>query len=198
MKKQKLKKLPKAKVRRNNLLIIGLGNPGSKYRETRHNAGFAVIDNLASKSGLYLGKPFFKKYLIGRLKTDSGIIYLVKPLTFMNRSGMILNEIFRKTGASASEMILVCDNMDLKPGMIRLKTRGSSAGHNGIKSVIDNIGSEDFKRLYIGVGRPRRRRKHYSITYLVNSMPKTGKHLMKQSEKLLIHYCLLQKNLSNR
>ncbi|MBI9106925.1 MAG: aminoacyl-tRNA hydrolase [Spirochaetales bacterium] len=136
------------------LLFIGLGNPDYKYRKTRHNAGFAVIDSLSEACGAKLKKSFLKPCLIATVCLEDYTLYLVEPLTYMNRSGDVLNYVFRKTGVGVDEMIIICDNMDLKPGMIRLKSKGSSAGHNGIKSVIDNLGRADFKRLYIGVGRP--------------------------------------------
>lgn len=152
-KKKKLKKKrPQAKNKQ--LLLVGLGNPGDIYRETRHNAGFAVIDQTAANFNAELKKPFLRNFLIGKIVRDSVTIHIIKPLTFMNRSGDVLSYIMRKTGTSVDDMILICDNMDLKPGMIRLKIKGSSAGHNGIKSIIDNTGRSDFKRLYIGVGRP--------------------------------------------
>lgn len=134
--------------------MVGLGNPGEKYRKTRHNAGFAVIDYLAGKAEVELKKTFLKPLISAKIEADEYTIYLIKPQTFMNRSGDILDYIFRKTAASVEDMIIICDNMDLKPGMIRLKLKGSSAGHNGIKSIIENTERSDFRRMYIGVGRP--------------------------------------------
>lgn len=135
-------------------LLVGLGNPGEKYRKTRHNAGFAVIDYLAVRSGVEFKKAFLRPLLTAEINHAGNRILLIKPLTFMNRSGDILDYVFRKTGAGVEDMVVICDNMDLKPGMIRLKLKGSSAGHNGIKSVIDNTERSDFRRMYIGVGRP--------------------------------------------
>ena len=154
-KQQILKTQKKAKNKTiRKLLVIGLGNPGENYRETRHNAGFAVIDKLSEKYNIRLNKPFFKPLLIGSLKKGDYSLQLVKPLTYMNLSGKILDYAQKKTGADINDILIICDNMDLKPGMIRLKSGGSSAGHNGIKSVIDYAGTADFDRLYVGVGRP--------------------------------------------
>ena len=136
------------------ILLVGLGNPGMKYRKTRHNAGFAVVDFLAAENGLIFKKAFLKPYETAVFDKSEYTIILIKPLTFMNRSGDILHNIFRKTGADASDLVVICDNMDLRPGRIRLKKGGSSAGHNGIKSIIENVGNSDFKRMYVGVGRP--------------------------------------------
>lgn len=150
MKKQKLKK-----TLNKNLIFIGLGNPGDKYRETRHNAGFAVIDLISEKYGITFKKAFLRPVLTGKFIYNNSIIHLVKPLTFMNHSGIILKYVMRKTRASIRDIVLICDNMDLSPGMVRIKKKGSSAGHNGIKSVIDNLGTPDFTRMYIGVGRSK-------------------------------------------
>lgn len=149
--KKQLQKLQKNK----RLIIIGLGNPGEKYRETRHNAGFAVIEHISRKFCTTLNKVFLKPVEMGAFSYNEYSIYLVKPLTYMNRSGEIFSYVLKKTGADISDIILICDNMDLEPGMIRLKKKGSSAGHNGIKSVIANLGTSEFKRLYIGVGRDK-------------------------------------------
>jgi PTH1 family peptidyl-tRNA hydrolase len=155
MKKKKLTKQLKYPAKNKpTFLLVGLGNPGDKYRKTRHNAGFAVIDRLSGILGIKLKKTFLKPVLTANIETEKFTVNLIKPLTFMNHSGDILNYIFRKTGAGVDDMIIICDNMDLKPGMIRLKLKGSSAGHNGIKSVIGNIDRSDFKRMYMGVGRP--------------------------------------------
>ncbi len=135
------------------LLIVGLGNPGEQYRETRHNAGFAVIDFLSQRFNISLRKIFLKPVEIGKIQKQDAEIFLVKPMTYMNRSGDILEYVMKKTGTNLKDFVLVCDNMDLKPGVIRLKKKGSSAGHNGIKSVIDRLETPEFARLYIGVGR---------------------------------------------
>jgi len=148
-----VKKKNLKKTLNKTLILVGLGNPGNEYRETRHNVGFAVINYISDKFEVTLKKAFFKPAQIGKFIFNNSEIHLVKPLTFMNRSGDILNYVLSKTGGSINDIILICDNMDLSPGMIRLKKSGSSAGHNGIKSVIANLDSSEFKRLYVGVGR---------------------------------------------
>lgn len=155
VKKLKLK-LKKKKQKNNHLIFFGLGNPGDIYRETRHNAGFAVIDLICSKFHVTLKKAFLRPVKIGTIVFNNTQIYLVKPLTFMNRSGDVIAWVLRKTGADVDDIVLICDNMDLKPGIIRLKKKGSSAGHNGIKSFMEQIGTSEFKRLYIGVGRSQK------------------------------------------
>ena len=138
------------------MLIIGLGNPGRKYEKTRHNAGFFTVDRIASLTGAVFRKPVFKKYLIAEGVYRDNRVILVKPLTFMNRSGDIIAGLLDKYKIDTRNMVLVCDNMDLYPGVIRLKLSGGDAGHNGIKSVINRLDASDFKRLYIGIGRPEK------------------------------------------
>ncbi len=136
-------------------LVLGLGNPGRTYENTRHNVGFLAVDSLAHALDIQLKKRFLKPYIIGTFKgSGSGMHTVIKPLTFMNRSGAILPPIFNTTNHSVSDIILICDNMDLPPGEIRIKRKGSSAGHNGIKSVMEYASSGEFLRIYIGVGRP--------------------------------------------
>ena len=135
-------------------MIIGLGNPGEKYENTRHNAGFIAVDNLAASLGAAFRKPFLRNYLTAEGVYRDEKIILVKPLTFMNRSGSVLPGLLRKYKTDINDIILVCDNLDLYPGVLRFKLKGGDAGHNGIKSVIANLDNSDFKRIYIGIGRP--------------------------------------------
>ena len=136
------------------MLIVGLGNPGSRYENTRHNMGFLTIDRLAEKTGFNFRKPFLSKYLIAKGVYRGIDLYLVKPLTFMNLSGSVLPGIMEKYSLEIDDLILVCDNLDLYPGVVRFKGKGGDAGHNGIKSVIEYTGTGNFKRFYIGIGRP--------------------------------------------
>lgn len=131
-----------------------MGNPGDDYCKTRHNVGFAVIDYLAKKKEVEFVKPFLRPLLQSHFLVDNVLITIVKPLTFMNRSGIVFSYLIRKYSVTTENIIIICDNMDLPPGKIRLKSGGSSAGHNGLKSIIGCIGKKDFKRMYIGIGRP--------------------------------------------
>ncbi len=150
--KLKAKKLRKVQ-NNSNLLIIGLGNPGPDYQNTRHNAGFDTVAIIAEKLGISFKKPFLKPVMIGHGIHGNTDISLVMPLTYMNLSGQVLNYCMQKTKTTIDQVIIVCDNMDLKPGKIRLKKNGSSAGHNGLKSIIAHAGTGEFARMYIGVGR---------------------------------------------
>lgn len=133
-------------------IILGLGNPGSKYEHSRHNVGFAVIERCAAFFQVQLKKRCFRLYRQARVKTKGGVALLVEPLTFMNKSGEIARYFPRQ---NCSDMIVVLDQMDLPLGMIRIREGGSSAGHNGLKSLIEGFGCSDFVRIYVGIGRPK-------------------------------------------
>jgi PTH1 family peptidyl-tRNA hydrolase len=135
-------------------MILGLGNPGPPYEKTRHNVGFDLIELLAEQLNLFLKKPLFRNYRIASVTVNDRTIHLVQPLTFMNRSGDVLPHLMKKYGLELTDIVVAVDNMDLLPGRVRMKSRGSSAGHNGLKSFIARAGSPDFHRLYIGIGRP--------------------------------------------
>lgn len=136
------------------MLFIGLGNPGAEYHETRHNAGFMVIDTMANKLSLKFKKPFFKNYLIARGYYQDKEVVLIKPMTFMNRSGFVFNHIPNKYFSLDNSLVVICDNMDLAVGECRIKNKGSNSGHNGIKSIIEGFGSKEFVRVYVGIARP--------------------------------------------
>ncbi|MBN2627529.1 MAG: aminoacyl-tRNA hydrolase [Spirochaetales bacterium] len=136
------------------IILAGLGNPGPAYEETRHNVGFLCVEAVAEKEGLTFKKPFLADYSLAEFYHNQTRVVLLKPLTYMNRSGLILPHILKKYGASPCHLLVAVDNMDLVPGQCRLKLKGSSAGHNGLKSIISLLDSSEFMRLYIGVGRP--------------------------------------------
>lgn len=137
-------------------MVIGLGNPGTEFADTRHNTGFKTVDLIARQLRIKFKKSPFKRYLIAG-KTTSGLnekLYLVKPLTYMNRSGMIVNELLRRTSLSINDLLIVFDTLDLAPGVCRLRQKGSAGGNKGLTSIIECIGSNKFMRLAIGIGRP--------------------------------------------
>ena len=138
------------------LLLVGLGNPGRRFDATRHNAGFALIDRFADERCLPLRKAFFRPYVFARSTRDGSDDSLVvcKPLTYMNRSGEILPDLLRRFSIDPERVCAVVDNMDLPPGEIRMKTRGSPSNHNGLRSIERALGNGSFPRIYIGVGRP--------------------------------------------
>jgi len=136
-----------------DFLIVGLGNPGKEYELTRHNIGFIVLDNLADKAGIEISKSAHKG-MLGKGNYLGNTVCLFKPLTFMNKSGEALKEIKNFYKIPADQIIVVHDELDLQLGDIRSKFGGGTAGHNGLKSIIDNTGNKDFHRIRIGVGKP--------------------------------------------
>ena len=135
--------------------VVGLGNPGPEYEGTRHNAGFVCVDVLAERHGVRLRK-LGKNFLAGIAIINDKTVALAKPLTFVNRSGRALREIAAEYGLEPSNMLVVYDEMDLEPGALRLRPKGGSGGHNGLKSIIESLSTQEFPRVRIGVGRPRR------------------------------------------
>ncbi|MCX7038473.1 MAG: aminoacyl-tRNA hydrolase [Spirochaetes bacterium] len=135
-------------------MVFGLGNPGERYAQTRHNAGFMAADALAESAGVSFRKKLFHAYLIGKGSRGGRSFHLVKPLTFMNNSGRVVREVLRETEHTVADMLVVCDSLDLAPGSCRLRLRGSSGGQKGLESIIQTLGTQDFMRLAIGIGRP--------------------------------------------
>ncbi len=160
MKKELKRKVVRKRIRKsplNNtprLLVIGLGNPGPEYENTRHNAGFLLADELAGRLRIDMKEPRFFPFAWGRVKTAGTELYCVKPYTYMNRSGSALGQIFRKTGCAIGDTLVVCDSLDLDPGVIRIKRSGGSAGQKGLQSIITAAGTNNFPRIFIGIGRP--------------------------------------------
>lgn len=133
--------------------IVGLGNPGKNYEKTRHNVGFMVIDELCKRWGLSLNKEKFKGiYGIGSINGEK--VILLKPLTYMNLSGESIRPLLDYYEIDLEDLIVIYDDLDLPTGKIRLRTKGSAGGHNGIKSTIQHLGTQNFNRLRIGIDRP--------------------------------------------
>ena len=137
-------------------LIVGLGNPGKKYEHTRHNMGFDTVDLFAELAKIDIDKEAFKG-LVGRGKVFDEDIYLLKPQTFMNLSGESVREIVNYFKIDINDVIIIYDDMALEPGKIRLRASGSSGGHKGMQNIIDNLGTDNIKRLRVGIGEPEDR-----------------------------------------
>lgn len=135
-------------------LIVGLGNPGSEYEDTRHNAGFWWVDAAARKLGVSLSRDRTYQGLVARINTDGGPLWLLEPQTFMNLSGKSVAALARFFKIAPAEILVVHDELDLPPGQVKLKQGGGAAGHNGLKDILAQLGSPDFWRLRIGVGHP--------------------------------------------
>ncbi|MDO5427216.1 MAG: aminoacyl-tRNA hydrolase [Coriobacteriia bacterium] len=131
-------------------VIVGLGNPGSEYEGTRHNAGWAALDALAPE----LGSTYWKDECGAKVSHCKDEVFLVKPQSFMNLSGGPVKNVLEKYEAKVDDLIVIHDDMDIEPGSIRVRKGGSAAGHNGLKSLFEKLGTQDFVRVRIGIGRP--------------------------------------------
>ena len=140
-------------------LLVGLGNPGPKYQGTRHNIGFAVVDELARRASVgFESAPV--DALIARIRSPEGVgdpVLLAKPLTFMNRSGEAVGGLMRYFKVAPADLLVIVDEIQLPLARLRARPRGSAGGHNGLKSIVEHLG-QDFARLRVGVGRGDARR----------------------------------------
>ena len=135
-------------------LIVGLGNPGAQYELTRHNAGFWFVDTLADKfAGRLAMESKFKGY-VAKVQIDGQAVWLLKPETYMNRSGDAVRALKEFYKIALDEILVVHDELDLPPGTARLKKGGGHGGHNGLRSIIANCGGAEFFRLRVGIGHP--------------------------------------------
>lgn len=134
-------------------LIVGLGNPGARYANTRHNVGWMALDAFARKHGVAIETNGFHG-TYGELRWEGEKVILLKPLTFMNLSGRSVAPAAHFYKVAPADMLVVYDELDLNPGMLRMREKGSAGGHNGMKSIIQELGTQEFPRLRIGIGRP--------------------------------------------
>lgn len=138
-------------------LIVGLGNPGKEYEKTRHNMGFMVVDGLMEiLQGDFDHEKFNGVFGIIKNPSLSETVILAKPMTFMNNSGEFIRPLMDYFKISLDDLVVIYDDMAIPAGKIRLRQSGSSGSHNGMKSIISHLGSENFKRIRIGIGEPNR------------------------------------------
>ena len=144
-------------------LVVGLGNPGADYSETRHNAGFWFCERLAARLGASLAREARFHGLAGLARSEG--VWLLLPQTFMNRSGQAVGALARFHKIAPAEMLVVHDELDIPPGQLRLKFGGGLGGHNGLKDIAAHLGTQDFWRLRIGIGHPGDRNEvvHYVL-----------------------------------
>lgn len=136
-------------------LIVGLGNPGSKYENTRHNVGFMSVDTIVNRCQLTFtdNKTFKAEIASGFINGEK--VYFVKPTTFMNNSGVAVKALLTYFNIPTEDLIVIYDDLDMSVGKLRFRQKGSAGGHNGIKSIIAHLGTQTFDRVKIGIGRPK-------------------------------------------
>jgi len=159
-------------------LIVGLGNPGKKYEGTRHNMGFMAIDLLADLAQIDVDKEVFSG-LLGRGKIFKEDVMLFKPTTYMNLSGNAVQQVVNYFKIDLDDIIVICDDMALTPGRIRLRIKGSSGGQKGLQNIIDCLGSQEFKRIRVGIGEPV----DNSIDFVLGKPTKDEKPLIEEAIK---------------
>jgi PTH1 family peptidyl-tRNA hydrolase len=138
-------------------LIAGLGNPGTQYDQTRHNAGFWFVDEIARQYGGQFSSDTKFNAQVCKLTVEGKTIWLIKPQTFMNRSGQAVRALAQFYKIPAEQILIAHDELDLEPGIARLKTGGGHGGHNGLRDLISQLGTKEFHRLRLGIGHPGHR-----------------------------------------
>ena len=134
-------------------LVVGLGNPGEQYQDTRHNLGFLVVERLAKQYNIALEREVCDA-LVGETLCNDTNVLMAKPQTFMNRSGAVVKGLLDEFGGTANDLVIVYDDLDLPFGRIRIRTHGSAAGHRGVLSITEGLADELFCRVRLGIGRP--------------------------------------------
>ncbi len=176
------------------LLVVGLGNPGTRYTSTRHNVGFRFIDLLAKKAEIRLNDRRAKAVL-GQGRIAGHEVVLAKPRTFMNNSGEGVEYLLARFGGRPAELLVVYDEMALPTGRIRLRASGSHAGHNGIRSIISAVQTDAFPRLRIGVGQPSNSGE--SVPHVLGKFSKEEEPLIAQAVQNAVSavHCMLEESI---
>ena len=158
-------------------IIAGLGNPGKKYEETRHNMGFMAVDFLAEKYDIKVNKIRFRA-LTGEGRIAGQKVLLLKPQTYMNLSGESIRLALEYYKVNPQELIVIYDDIDIQAGMIRIRKKGSAGTHNGMRNILYHIQTEDFPRIRVGIGSGR---KEDMINYVTGSVPKNEITLLREA-----------------
>ncbi len=168
-------------------LIVGLGNPEADYSKTRHNMGFNVINELAQKYNIEVNKKKFDS-LYGEGSIEGKKVILLKPQTYMNLSGDAIIQVVRFYKIPIENIYVIYDDMDINPGQIKIRKKGGAGSHNGMKSVVSNLQTEEFARIRVGIGTPQN--KQEAISYVIGAIPeeeiKTLNEGVKQATEAMI------------
>lgn len=162
-------------------IIVGLGNPEEDYGKTRHNMGFNVINKIANQYKIEVTKKKFQG-LYGTGNIEGEKVILLKPQTFMNLSGKSIQEILNFYKLTTEQLIVIFDDIDVEPGIIRLRKAGGAGTHNGMKSVIQELNTKEFKRVRVGIGMPQN--KEHLIEYVIGAIPEEDKEKLEQGVNL--------------
>lgn len=169
-------------------LIVGLGNPGRAYTDSRHNIGFSVVKALGKSYKVPL-KADNAFSLSGKGKIGGNNIILALPLTFMNLSGIAVSALMKRYKIDLEDLLVVCDDLDLGFGAIKIRPDGSSGGHRGLESIIDSFGSQNFSRLRVGIGRPLKKNDTDTSAFVLSAFTKREKEIIKEAIREACHCC---------
>lgn len=173
-------------------LLVGLGNPGQKYTKTRHNAGFLFLDELAKENGVAFSRQvrFFGD--LAEINIGGDKLYLLKPVTFMNHSGRSVSSVMKYYKIKPEDILVVHDELDFEVGVLKLKSGGGHGGHNGLRDIIASVGVRDFKRLRVGIGRPKSGMQ--VVDYVLSDFSKNDLRHIKEIYSDFFNYLLLMQN----
>ena len=157
-------------------LIVGLGNPGPQYRWTRHNLGFLVLESLAAGERIAWRASSSNQGQVSKAVIQDVECSLLMPMTFMNNSGLSVKRVADRTGISTEDILVVCDDLTLEFGKLRLRPSGSAGGHNGLKSIIQDLGSNQFARLRMGIDSPKS--KDQTVDYVLSNFTPAEKKVL--------------------
>ncbi len=161
-------------------LIIGLGNPEEEYSHTRHNMGFDTINHLSKKYGIEVTKKKFKS-LYGTGIIEGEKVILLKPQTYMNLSGDAIIEAMDYYDIETEDLIIIYDDMDIEKGKIKIRKKGGAGSHNGMKSVVENLQTEEFTRIRVGIGRPQH--EYDAINYVIGKISKEEQEILEKATR---------------
>lgn len=181
-------------------LIVGLGNPGKNYHNTRHNIGFMFLDEIASKENLKFKLDTKLKCEIAEMKVKNEKILLIKPQTYMNLSGQSVYAVCKYYNIELNDILVIQDDLDLELGKLRFRAKGSSGGHKGIQNIIDQFGSNEFKRLKVGISKVEAKD---TIDYVLGRFGKTEMNVLneflEESYEMIRDFCEMTfENLMSR
>ncbi|MBS7578272.1 MULTISPECIES: aminoacyl-tRNA hydrolase [unclassified Enterococcus] len=159
------------------IMIVGLGNPGDKYQDTKHNIGFMVVDEIARGEGLTFKRDKAFQADVASYFKNGEKVYLIKPTTFMNASGKAVGGLLTYFNIPKEKLLVIYDDLDSEVGRLRLRQKGSAGGHNGIKDIIAAIGTNEFARIKIGIGRPEHS-KEKVVNYVLSGFAKNDHALV--------------------
>jgi PTH1 family peptidyl-tRNA hydrolase len=171
-------------------LIVGLGNPGLIYAGSRHNIGFAVLKSLASSLKINFKRDSLVSALVAKDKLLAQDLVLALPQSYMNLSGIAVAALLKKFKVNPEDLLVVCDDLDLELGKMKIRPQGSSGGQRGIESIIEQLGTQDFGRLRIGIGRPKSSGKQDVVKYVLSGFLRKEKAAVKQIEDDAVNCCL--------